>query len=230
MAKVGAVVPAAGQGTRMGGAVRKQYLELEGIPVLGHVVKTLADNPMVDYLVLVCSPGEEAYCGSIITERLGIQKEIKIVAGGNERQESVLNGLLALSGNTDFAVIHDGARPLLKSEELDLVLDAALKYGAATLAAPVKDTVKMADESGLVIRTLPRESLWLTQTPQVFRYDLIMEAHRQAALAGFKGTDDASLVEAMGEPVYIVTGSYTNIKITTREDLLLAAALMGKPI
>ena len=226
MARIGAVIPAAGQGTRMGAAAPKQYLELGGRPIVGYAVKTLADCSIIDNLVLVCSPGDEAYCRTIITEQLGIKKEIEIVAGGNERQESVYNGLLALPADTDVAVIHDGARPLLKPPELSLVVDAAIKYGAATLATPVKDTVKLADGNGFVTSTLNREFLWLIQTPQAFNFSLIMKAHQQAALTGFKGNDDASLVEALGAPVRIVTGSYANIKITTREDLLLAAALL----
>ncbi|MCL2766430.1 MAG: 2-C-methyl-D-erythritol 4-phosphate cytidylyltransferase [Peptococcaceae bacterium] len=230
MAKVGVVVPAAGQGTRMNADKRKQYLDMDGIPVLGHVVKTLADSTTVDNLVLVCLPGEEDYCRSVIIEPLGVKKTINIVPGGNERQESVYNGLLALSDDTEIAVVHDGARPLLKAAELDLVVEAALKYRAATLAVPVKDTVKQADEFGFVKSTLARERLWLTQTPQAFSYALILEAHQQAILTGFKGTDDASLVEALGKPVRIVLGSYKNIKITTPDDLLLAAVLVDRNI
>ena len=226
MAKVGAVIPAAGRGTRMGAAVRKQYLELAGRPLLGYAVKTLADCPLVGALALVCSPGDEQYCRTVVLEPLKLNKEVKIVPGGNERQESVYNGLLALSADTDLAVVHDGARPLLKSAELIRVIEAALACGAATLAAPVKDTVKVADERGLVLRTLKRETLWLTQTPQAFSYALLMRAHQQAAQTGFKGNDDASLVEALGEPVRLVTGSYANLKITTAEDLLVAAALL----
>ena len=226
MAKVGAVAAAAGRGTRMNAAVPKQYLELDGVPVLGHVLKTLANSALIDELVLVCLPGEEEYCRNEIVERLGIQKVVGIIPGGNERQESVYNGLLALSDDTEIAVVHDGARPLLKPAELALVVAAALEYGAATLAARVKDTVKLADKDGFVKSTLPREALWLTQTPQAFHYNLIMKAHKQAVQTGFQGTDDASLVEALGEPVRLVTGSYDNLKVTTPEDILLAKALL----
>ena len=230
MVKVGAVIPAAGQGTRMGAATPKQYLELNGRPILSYALKTLADCPSVECLVLVCSPGDEEHCRTNIIERLGIKKSVKIVPGGNERQKSVYNGLLALSDDTDIAVIHDGARPLLKPEDLLRVIEAARQYGAATLAAPAKDTVKVADERGMVVSTLKRESLWLIQTPQAFNYDLIMRAHQQATQTGFKGNDDASLVEVLGEPVSIVTGSYANIKITTQEDLLIATAYLRSEV
>ena len=210
----------------MGAAVQKQYLELAGIPILGHVLRSLTRNLQVHELVLVCPSGDEGYCRDRIVEPLGIQKITIITPGGKERQESVFNGLLALSDNIDMAVIHDGARPLLRAEDLMAVVKAALESGAATLAVPVKDTVKLADENLYVKCTLPRERLWLTQTPQAFSYSLLLEAHRKALQTGFKGTDDAALVEALGQPVRIVTGSYMNLKITTKEDLLIAEALM----
>jgi len=226
LVKVAAVVPAAGRGARMGLAVKKQYLLLEGIPVIGHTLKVIANSPVVHSIVLVTSPGEEAYCKAAIVERLGISKVAAIVPGGSERQESVFNGLLALSTDTGVVVVHDGARPLLRTEELAAVVDAAVKYGAATLAVPVKDTVKLAGGDDFVAGTLPRERLWLTQTPQAFSYRLILEAHHRAMEAKHTGTDDAGLVEMLGQPVKIVAGSYENLKITTPEDLLVASAII----
>ncbi|MDF9407515.1 2-C-methyl-D-erythritol 4-phosphate cytidylyltransferase [Pelotomaculum isophthalicicum JI] len=226
MVKVAAVIPAAGRGARMGLPVKKQFLQLEGIPVIGHTLKVIADSPVVHDIVLVASPGEEAYCRNAIVERFGIRKIAAIVPGGSERQESVYNGLLALSADTDIVLIHDGARPLLRPEELPAIVDAGARYGAATLAVPVKDTVKLSGEDEFVAGTLPRERLWLTQTPQAFRYQLIIEAHQRAMQGKYTGTDDAGLVEILGQPVKIVAGSYENLKITTPEDLLVASAII----
>lgn len=226
LVKVAAVVPAAGSGVRMGTSIKKQFLVLEGIPVVGHVLKVLEDSPFVYSIVLVAGPGEEEYCRSAIVEHLGISKVVAIVAGGNERQKSVFNGLLALSFDTDIVVVHDGARPLLSPERLKAVVDAAQIYGAASLAVPVKDTIKMAGEGGFVAETLPRDRLWLIQTPQAFRYHLIIEAHRRAAEVKYTGTDDAALVERLGQPVKLVAGSYENLKITTPEDLIIASAML----
>ena len=226
MVKVAAVVPAAGSGSRMGTQVPKQFLLLAGIPMLGHALKVLEASQVVQSIVLVVGPGEEEYCRKAVVERLGIRKTAAIVTGGSERQDSVYSGILALSPETDLVVIHDGARPLLSPEGLLAVIEAAAHYGAATLAVPVKDTVKMAAEDGFVSKTLPRGLLWLTQTPQAFRRDVILQAHRAAREVNYLGTDDAGLVERLGLPVKIVPGSYRNIKVTTPEDLIIASALI----
>ena len=226
LAEVAAVVPAAGSGSRMGMDAKKQYLSLAGIPVLGHVLKVMGAGRVVQNIVIVVGPGEEEYCRSAVVERLGIKKVRAIVPGGKERQDSVYSGLLALSPATGIVVVHDGARPLLSAGDLEKVVTAAEKHGAATLAVPVKDTVKLAGSGGFVARTLPRERLWLVQTPQAFRYDLILGAHRRAREDKFTGTDDAGLVERLGLPVKIMPGSYENIKITTPEDLVVAAAII----
>ena len=226
MVKVAAVVPAAGSGSRMGTQVPKQFLLLAGIPMLGHALKVLEASQVVQSIVLVAGPGEEEYCRKAVVERLGIRKTAAIVTGGRERQDSVYSGILALSPETDLVVIHDGARPLLSPEGLLAVVEAAAYYGAATLAVPVKDTVKMAAEDGFVSKTLPRGRLWLTQTPQAFRRDVILQAPRAARQANYLGTDDAGLVERLGLPVKIVPGSYRNIKVTTPEDLIIASALI----
>lgn len=226
MVKVAAVVPAAGRSARMGLAVKKQFFPLEGIPVIGRTLEVLAASSVIDSITLVTGPGEDVHCGAMLVEQLGIPKVAAIVPGGSERQESVFNGLLALSADTGIVVIHDGARPLLRTEALAAVVDAALEHGAATMAVPVKDTVKLGNGNDFVAETLPRERLWLAQTPQAFRYPLILEAHQWAAKAKYTGTDDAGLVEMLGQPVKIVTGSYENLKITTPEDLFLASAII----
>lgn len=226
LGEVAAVVPAAGSGSRMGMETKKQYLTLAGIPVLGHVLKVMETSPVIQSIVVVAGSGEEEYCRSAVVDKLGIKKVKAIVPGGKERQDSVYSGLLALSAGTGIVVVHDGARPLLSAGDLEKIVEAAEKHGAATMAVPAKDTVKLAGEDGFVCRTLPRERIWLAQTPQAFRYDIILNAHRKAREEKFTGTDDAGLVEHLGLPVKIVPGSYKNIKITTPEDLAVALAII----
>lgn len=226
MVRVAAIVPAAGSGTRMGTKTKKQFLALAGIPLLGHALKTLETCPVVRSIVIVAGPGEEDYCRSAVVEKLGLNKVAAIVPGGKERQDSVYSGLLALSPEFDIIVIHDGARPLFSLNILESVIAAAQTHGAAACAVPAKDTVKLADENNFVTRTLPRNRTWLVQTPQAFRRELIMEAHRRARADNLLTTDDTALVESIGGQVKIVMGSYENIKITTPDDLELAAAII----
>jgi len=219
-----AVVPAAGRSTRMGNAVNKQLLELAGRPVVEHALRALLAVP-VDGIVLVVTPGSEPDFTSALHGLIRSEKII-IVPGGADRGESVRQGLLALPAGVEMVVVHDGARPLVKPEHIRQTLEEAIRWGAATLAVPVKDTVKMAGPDNLVMKTLARELLWQIQTPQVFTMDLLLEAHRTAEREGYSGTDDAYLVERIGRPVKLVPGSYSNIKITTPEDLLLAQAIL----
>ncbi len=225
MGEVAAVVPAAGSGSRMETELKKQFLTLAGVPVLGRALRIIEACRSVGSIVIVVGPGDEAHCAAIARE-LGLSKITAIIPGGKERQDSVYHGLLALSGRTGTVVIHDGARPLLGVKELDGVIKAAREQGAATTAVPVKDTVKLAGKDGFVSRTLPRSRIWLTQTPQAFRYEIILEAHRRARERNFTGTDDAGLVEQLGLPVKLVPGTYENIKLTTPEDLILAEAII----
>jgi len=226
LVKVAAVVPAAGCGNRMGSDIKKQFLALDGIPILGYALRVLEASQSVQAVVVAVGEGEEEYCRQAVVDKLGLRKITAIVSGGKERQDSVYSGLLALAADTDIVVIHDGVRPLLSVENLEQVIGDALKYGAATCAVPVKDTVKMAREGGFVGKTLPRNRLWLTQTPQAFQYQVILEAHRLAREQNFSATDDAALVERLGLAVKLVDGNYRNIKITTPEDLIVAAAML----
>jgi len=227
LAKVAAVVPAAGSGRRMGAGAdtKKQFMVLDGVPVVGHALNVL-ENSRVQSIVVVVGSGEVEHCRSAVVEKMGLKKVTAIVTGGKERQDSVYNGLLALAPDTGIVVVHDGVRPLLRLEELERVIESAETYGAATLAVPAKDTVKVSGGDSFVAGTFPRDSLWLTQTPQAFRYEIILKAHREARKRNYTGTDDAGLVELLGMPVKIVPGSYKNIKITTPEDLIMAAALL----
>ena len=227
MVRVMAVVPAAGQGRRMGSSVKKQYLSLGGLPLLGHVLRVLEACPVISGVVVAASPGEVEFCRERVAGPLGCKKVTAVVAGGGTRQESVYNALLALPPATGIVVVHDGARPLLGPAELQNAVAAAVRHGAATCAVPVKDTVKLAGTDGDVAETLPRERLWLTQTPQAFDFQLLLQAHRRARESGSAGTDDAVLVEMLGRPVKLVMGSYENFKITTPEDLVMAEAVIA---
>ncbi len=226
MVKIAAIILAAGSGTRMGANLKKQYLVLAGVPLVGYALKTMEACPAVREIVIVAGSGEEGYCRSAVVENLGLNRVAAIVPGGKERQDSVYNGLLALSPDTDIVVIHDGVRPFFSLDILNAVVASAQKHGAATCAVPAKDTVKLTDDHGFVTGTLSRGHTWLVQTPQAFLYKLIMAAHRQARDGGLQATDDAALVESCGGRVKIVMGSYENIKITTPVDLDVAKAII----
>ncbi|MDO9081541.1 MAG: 2-C-methyl-D-erythritol 4-phosphate cytidylyltransferase [Desulfuromonadales bacterium] len=222
-----AIIPAAGTGSRMQAGVNKQYLLLAGRPILFHTLSLFAAHPRIDQICIVVPAEEINYCRSEIVERYGLEKVSAIIAGGPTRQDSVANGLMGCNAVVDdLVIIHDGARPLLRATDLDALLDAAAKSGAAVLGVPVKDTIKEVQD-GVIVATLERSSLWQVQTPQVFRYRLLLAAHRQARIDGFAGTDDAMLVERLPHPVTMVAGSYCNIKITTPEDLVIASAFLA---
>lgn len=210
-------MPAAGSGRRIGG--KKQFMYLAGRPLFLWALRVLAGSPEVDGAVLVVPPGDEELAASLLGD-----VRVRVVAGGDSRQESVRLGLAAVPADTQWVVVHDAARPLLREKDLAAVCAAAREYGAATLAVAAKDTVKTACD-GMVAQTLPRENLWLVQTPQVFRYDWLVAAH--ARHQGSTAYDDAALVEMDGHPVKLVSGSTDNIKVTTPEDLLVAGFLLG---
>lgn len=228
MGNVMAVIPAAGVGSRMKKNINKQYLNLLDKPILMHTLRVMEECADITGIVLVVAPGEETLCEEMVLHGKEFSKMMAVVPGGNHRQTSVYNGLQVLPETTELAVIHDGARPLVQAAEISQVVQEARAGGAAALAVPVKDTIKVVDGRGFVLNTPPRESLWAVQTPQVFRYELILKAHRAAQESGVFATDDCALVEALGQPVKLVPGSYENIKITTPEDLVLAEAFLKR--
>jgi 2-C-methyl-D-erythritol 4-phosphate cytidylyltransferase len=227
--RVTALIPAAGMGKRMAAGINKQYLSLGGKPILAHTLSIFELAPFVDETVVIVPEDEIPYCRESVVDRFGFTKTRRIVAGGRERQESVCNGLRAVSElmDDDIVIIHDGVRPFVSLETVRCSVETARRYDGALVAVPVKDTVKTAVE-GIVVDTPDRRNIWLAQTPQTFRYGLIRNAHEQAMAEGFQGTDDASLVERMGKKVHIVMGDYRNIKITTPEDMVLAEAFLQK--
>ncbi|GAB6178933.1 2-C-methyl-D-erythritol 4-phosphate cytidylyltransferase [Desulfotomaculum defluvii] len=228
MGNVIAIIPAAGTGSRMGSKVKKQYLNLQDKPVLTHTIEMLERTPEVTGIVVVVAPGEVDQCRELLFRGNLFSKILAVVPGGNHRQTSVYNGLSSLSSHTEMVVIHDGARPLVQVNQISSVIKEARLVGAAALAVPVKDTIKMIDDQGYIIGTPNREKLWAVQTPQVFCYDIILEAHQTAHEKGIYATDDCALVEALGKPVKLVQGTYENIKITTPEDMVLAEAFLRR--
>jgi 2-C-methyl-D-erythritol 4-phosphate cytidylyltransferase len=223
--KAVALVPAAGSGTRMGGRQPKQYLVLGGAPLLVHTLRALARCPSIEGAV-VAVPEDRIDATQSLLRRFRVARVLAVVAGGEERQDSVQLGLEAVSPEAAWVVVHDAVRPMITPDLVERVLAAARIPGAATCGWPVRETVKLVKDS-FVDKTLPRDGLWLTQTPQAFRRELLREAHDKAAREGFRGTDDAMLVERLGGRVAMVEGLAQNIKITTKEDLKTVRTLLG---
>jgi 2-C-methyl-D-erythritol 4-phosphate cytidylyltransferase len=217
------IIPAAGQGKRMNAGKNKQFIELEQIPIIIHTLRVFQEHSMCSGIILVINEQEKAEFQKLLDD-YRITKIKYLVSGGAERQFSVYNGLCAASDG-ELVLVHDGARPFISHKSIEDLVRSAQETGAATLAVPVKDTIKRV-EKGLVIETVERSSLWSVQTPQAFLLSLVIDAHKKANQENYLGTDDASLIERLGKPVSIVFGEYTNIKITTPEDLLLAKAIL----
>lgn len=221
-----AVVLSAGQGKRMNSATAKQYLLIKEKPVIWYSLQTFEQCPFIDEIILVAGEKDLDYCREHIVEKYGFQKVRRIVAGGKERYHSVFNGLLAIQDCT-FVYIHDGARPFLTQEILERAQKAVRVYGACVVGMPVKDTIKICDRDGFSIQTPDRSMVWQVQTPQIFSYPLIRGAYELLMEELQKGveipiTDDAMVVEHMiGQKVKLVEGTYSNIKITTPEDLAI---------
>jgi 2-C-methyl-D-erythritol 4-phosphate cytidylyltransferase len=221
-----AVIPAGGTGKRMQSYSSKQYLPLNGIPILVHTLNVFQNSPVIHEVFLVVPDSDIEFSTREIVHQYGLTKVTKVLSGGQERQDSVKQGIDALGDGCDVVVIHDGVRPFVSGDVLKLVVSEAFNQAAVTMGVPVKETVKTVDQEGWVSQTLDRKSLWLTQTPQAFKREIIQEAYRSAYSDCFYGTDDASLVERIGVRVKMLPGSYDNIKITTKDDLLFAERIL----
>jgi len=223
---VTAIVAAAGRGSRLG--ARKQLLDLCGRPVVAWCLDVIAHSRSVDDVVVVCEPDEREQCEQVA--RATCERKLRaVVNGGDRRQDSVFAGLRASMPDADFVVIHDGARPFVTEDMIDRSLAAARISGASVVAVQVKDTIKQVSESGIVMRSLPRETLWAAQTPQAFSVDALSRAYTAAEAEGFVATDDAMLVEWAGTgQVAVVEGSYDNLKITTPDDLIVAEQIVRR--
>ena len=223
-AKFGAVLLAAGNSTRMGGSRSKVLEELGGRPALCRSLEVLDRCPLIGEICLVCREQDRA---DMLPLTSGLKTPVRVVPGGAQRQDSVEQGVEALTGPWEYVAIHDGARPLVTEEVLAAVCRDAMAHGAATAAVPSKDTCKLADEAGFVAATPARDRLWAVQTPQAFSLALYREALGKARAAGQSYTDDCQLIEAAGGSVKLTMGDYRNIKLTTPEDLLAARAYLG---
>jgi 2-C-methyl-D-erythritol 4-phosphate cytidylyltransferase len=226
--KVSAILVGAGLGLRMGGTIKKPFMQVHGKPIFLHTIERFAKNDTVTEIILVVGEAEIQSLRNTWQTTLEANKVKKIVAGGKRRQDSVYNGLCQVSSNVEIILIHDVVRPLVRNEHIDAVIDKAKETGAAILAAPMKATVKETSDNLLIRRTVPRNSLWMAQTPQGFERNLVVKVFSQFQNTDREFTDDAEMVETAGYPVYIVPGTDENIKITTREDIHIAEALLAR--
>lgn len=225
---VHAVIPAAGQGKRLGGNVKKQFLTLCDLPVAVHTLTAFQNSPLIDEIVCIASKEDLSFFERLISDH-SLTKVTKILPGGERRQDSVWAGVSHLGGGSDpndLVVVHDGVRPLVTARLIEKVIEAAKEEGSAVAALPVSDSLKEVSSDKIILKSLPRENVWAMQTPQVFRLGILLEAYRSAAQEGFEATDEAMLVERLGLPIRCVEGSIENIKITTSPDLEMAEVLL----
>jgi 2-C-methyl-D-erythritol 4-phosphate cytidylyltransferase len=219
------ILPAAGLGTRMAGPQPKQFLALDGIPILIHSLRAFAAVARVSAIYVAVRKTEMERVQAQIAE-FGFADRVSVVEGGDSRQESVSHALAALpAGPDDIVLVHDAVRPLIDAATIDRTIDAVAEYGAAIVGLPAVDTIKQVERTAhgaLITSTIPREYVVLAQTPQGFRYGLLQRAFAEATEDGFVGTDEASVVERAGNPVGVVHGSQVNLKITQPGDLELA--------
>ncbi len=220
-----AVIVAGGTGTRMGADMPKQYLDIHGKPILAWAITPFERSRLIDEIILVVHQDYLAYASQAIVDKYGFKKINKITTAGENRQESVLAGLTACPRTTDIVAIHDGVRPIVSNTLIETLFEQVNETRGAIPAIKAKETVKYVNDD-MFCKTLPRDNIYLAQTPQVFQFQTIFEIHKKAAEAETDASDDASLAERYGLPVKVVEGSYDNIKITTPEDLILAKELM----
>jgi 2-C-methyl-D-erythritol 4-phosphate cytidylyltransferase len=216
-----ALITAAGKGQRMQSEIPKQYLCLGEKPILVHTLQVFEACLAIDGIYLIVPQDQMAMVQKDIVEKYHFKKILKLVRGGKMRQSSVWNGLQAIRSGCSIVVVHDGVRPFISCRLIEKSIEEAQKNGAAIVGVSVKDTVKRIVK-GKKVQTLPREEIWLAQTPQSFRFSLLIKAYRKAQQDNILGTDDASLVENLGHPITLIKGEYNNIKITSPEDLALA--------
>jgi 2-C-methyl-D-erythritol 4-phosphate cytidylyltransferase len=212
----------------MGGAVAKQFLTLGDQPLLLHSLRVLQASPAIHEIILAVPEPERDYCLDRIVTPHSISKVLKIVSGGEQRQDSVRHALAEVSPDVEIVLVHDAVRPFLTGDMIEQVVRQAAVHGAAIVALPMKDTVKEVGADGVIERTVDRRPLWLAQTPQAFRKEWLEEAHRKAVINGTHATDDAHLVELLGRSVVVVEGSGDNIKVTRPEDLDIGEAILGR--
>ena len=226
---VSVIFPAAGKGKRMQAGMNKVFMDLSGMSILVRTLLKFSACEAVDQLVVVVAPAEVEFVEGVLKRLEGL-KDYIVVAGGSERQYSVWNGIKAIenANHDDIILVHDAARPLVSNKVILDTIKIAREKGGAIAAVPAKNTIKLCNDSHQVVETPDRSKLWEVQTPQGFRRDILVQANELAEKDGFLGTDDASLVERTGHPVYIVESDYRNIKITTPEDIIIARAFLAE--
>ncbi len=222
-----AIIAGGGRGVRMATAVNKQFLEINNKPIFAFTIEKITSCSLVDAIILVVPKEWINFVSSSIVAKYHFSKVSKIIAGGATRQESVLAGLNELDEAVSFVLIHDAVRPLIKRQTIELVIKKGMETGAAIVAVPAMDTIKKVNDSSIEC-TLNRQVIWLAQTPQVFKKQLICQAYQQAINDNISATDDSALVEQMGISVRVVEGDYSNIKITKPADLRLAAFYLNE--
>ncbi len=224
--KAAAIVLAAGRGSRMNSGIQKQFMELGGYPLIYYALQVF-EHSSVDEVILVTGKNETDWCRREIVDKYGFCKVRSVVPGGSERYLSVYEGLRAAQ-EPDIVLIHDGARPFVTDEIINRTIRSALESGSGIAAVPAKDTVRIVDETGTAVLTPPRDRVWMMQTPQAFRYPLIYRAYQELVSRNIQNvTDDAMVLETvLNQEVKIAEGSYSNIKVTTPEDMETARAFL----
>ena len=224
--KASVIIVAAGKGSRMDRGYNKQYIILEDKPIIAHTIEVFENNNLIDEIILVVGKGEVELVKESIIKKYNFNKVTKVVEGGKERRDSVYNGLKHVDSGCYVTLVHDGARPFITSDIIEEGIAVAKDMGACITAVPVKDTIKVVDVNMNVMDTPNREELRAIQTPQFFKYDLLLKAYDKLENSDMIATDDAMLVEKLGCVVKVINGSYENIKITTPEDLILGEGIL----
>ncbi len=225
--RVTAVIPAAGRGRRLKIPEDKTFAEIKDRPIISFSLGILEESKKIDEVILIVGKDKVRKAKRDVVERFGFEKIVEVIEGGSTRTQSVHKGLLKVKRSMDIVLIHDGARPFISEEIIVRNIAAAVKFGAAITAIPVHYTIKEADTTLFISRTLKRDSLWEVQTPQTFRRDLILKAYEKAKDEGYEATDDACLVERLGHKVKIVEGTPENIKITYPADLIYGDTILN---
>ena len=224
--KTTAIIVGAGSSTRMGLPVSKQLIKLNGKETIVHTLKAFQKSDSIDEIVVVCREQDKEIIKSL-AESNDITKMTRLTAGGSTRQQSVAKGINIVSSDTDYIAIHDGARPLITSSDINSVVSNAIKYKSSALGIYVKDTIKIIGEKGFIESTPDRSKLIAIYTPQVFELDLYKKAMKKASDENKDYTDDCQLIESLGEKVYVTQGSATNIKLTTPDDIIIAESILN---
>lgn len=226
--KIVALIAAAGKGKRMNTRISKPFIPIFGKPILAYTIEKFEKCRLIDKIYLTVNSEEKELCSRNVIIKYNFSRVQELVDGGETRQDSVYNGLKALDKDTDIVVIHDGARPLIEETLIRDSIEKAQKYGAAIAAIPIKDTVKKSENNFFINKTLNREEIWRAQTPQTFKYDLILPAYHKAYKDKYLATDDAAILERYGHKVKLIIGSEENIKITTPFDIIVAENFLKK--